>query len=206
MSKGRLHIADAVGQIEAGSDEAGRGCLAGPVFAAAVILPNQPSVSLTKMLDDSKRLSSKTRNALRIIIEQEAVAFGVAWVDVADIDSVNILNASFIAMHKAIDKLSLMPECLIIDGNRFKLYREIPHKCIVKADAKFMHVAAASVLAKTWRDEYMLQLHEQYPNYGWDTNMGYPTAKHLRALQSFGITPHHRKTFGPVAQLRLPFP
>jgi ribonuclease HII len=177
---------------EAGCDEAGRGCLAGPVFAAAVILPHNFTNAI---LNDSKQLSEKKRQALRGIIEKEALAFAVATCSPEEIDQINILNASILAMHKAIDKLSLVPEHIIIDGNRFKKYRDIPHQCIVKGDAKYLSIAAASILAKTYRDEYMENLHNDFPHYDWDSNKGYPTKAHRRGIEKNGITIHHRKSF-----------
>ena len=178
--------------IEAGCDEAGRGCLAGAVFAAAVILPATFSCP---GLNDSKQLSEKQRYALREIIEKEALAYGVGIVSPAKIDEINILNASFLAMHRAIDQLSITPEQLLIDGNRFKSYKKIPHTCIVKGDGKFLSIAAASVLAKTYRDDYMLKLHEEFGEYDWKNNKGYPTKKHREGIKKFGITPYHRQSF-----------
>ncbi len=180
-------------KTEAGCDEAGRGCLAGPVVAAAVILP--PKFKNT-ILDDSKKLTEKKRYALREIIEKEALAWAVGIVSPEEIDKINILNASFLAMHRAIDQLKVKPEQLLIDGNRFNPYNNIPHHCIIKGDGKYLAIAAASVLAKTYRDDLMLELHEKYPNYDWNSNKGYPTKKHRLAIREFGITPHHRKTFG----------
>lgn len=180
------------GIIEAGCDEAGRGCIAGPVFAAAVVLPPQFS---NPLLDDSKKLSPKTRKILRSVIETEAIAYGVGIVHEKEIDQINILNASFLAMHRALDQMSTIPEALIIDGNRFRAYKEIPFTCIIKGDAKYAAIAAASILAKTNRDEYMNGLHEQYPEYGWKTNMGYPTRSHRKALLDLGPTPYHRRSF-----------
>ncbi len=180
------------GIIEAGCDEAGRGCLAGPVFAAAVILPSDFYCSI---LNDSKKLPEKIRYLLRDTIKKEAVAYAVAMVDNNEIDDLNILNASFLAMHLAINQLRIKPGLLIIDGNRFKAYPSIPHRCIVGGDGKYLSIAAASVLAKTYRDDYMIKLHRQYKNYGWDRNKGYPTSKHREAITKFGITPCHRKSF-----------
>lgn len=180
------------GIIEAGCDEAGRGCLAGPVFAAAVILPSDFYCSI---LNDSKKLPEKIRYLLRDTIKKEAVAYAVAMVDNNEIDDLNILNASFLAMHLAINQLRIKPGFLIIDGNRFKAYPSIPHRCIVGGDGKYLSIAAASVLAKTYRDDYMIKLHRQYKNYGWDKNKGYPTWKHREAIAKFGITPFHRKSF-----------
>lgn len=178
--------------IEAGCDEAGRGCLAGPVVAAAVILPKNFSA---EGLNDSKQLSHKQRNELRPIIEANALAWAVAMVDHEEIDEINILNASLLAMHRALDLLQLRPEHLAIDGNRFKNYRDIQHTCVVKGDGKYLNIAAASVLAKTHRDEYMTGLDLSYPQYEWKTNKGYPTIAHRNAVISFGFSPFHRKTF-----------
>lgn len=180
------------GRIEAGCDEAGRGCLAGAVFAAAVILPESWENSL---LNDSKQLTEKERNELRIIIEREALAWAVASVSETEIDTINILNASFLAMHRAIDKLSVRPNHLLIDGNRFKPYPNIPYSCIIKGDTLYASIAAASILAKTYRDEYMLDLHQKYPVYAWDTNKGYPTPKHREAIAKHGVSPFHRQSF-----------
>jgi ribonuclease HII len=178
--------------IEVGCDEAGRGCLAGPVFAAAVILPKDFKHD---RLNDSKQLKEKDRFALRQVIEQEALAFGVAMVDHHEIDKINILNASIKAMHLAINKLSVRPAFIIIDGNRFKPYQDIPHQCVVKGDGKYFSIAAASILAKTYRDDFMLHIASQYPKYEWETNKGYPTIKHRNAIIEFGMTPYHRKSF-----------
>lgn len=190
---------------EAGCDEAGRGCLAGPVFAAAVILP---SGFILPELNDSKQLSEKLRYELRPIIEERAVAWAVGIVSNEEIDQINILNASYLAMHRAIDQLKITPEYLIIDGNRFKPYKNIPHSCIVKGDAKFLAIAAASVLAKTYRDDFMIQLDQEYPVYNWRQNKGYPTTDHRTAIELYGDTPYHRKSFrllpGPK-QLELGF-
>ena len=189
--------------VEAGCDEAGRGCIAGPVFAAAVILP--PDFH-DPILNDSKKLSAKTRKIMRGIVETEAIAFGVGMVDEKEIDQINILNASFKAMHKALEKLHHVPEHLIIDGNRFKPFREIPYTCIVKGDAKYASIAAASILAKTYRDEYMEGLHNLYPEYGWNSNKGYPTANHREAVLKLGPTPYHRRSFRLLNdQMRLDF-
>lgn len=190
------------GLVEAGLDEAGRGCLAGPVFAAAVILPPKYKNSL---LNDSKKLTEAQRNALRPQIEADALAYAVARVEAEEIDRINILKASFLAMHKAIGQLPLVPELLLIDGNRFTPYPTIPHHCIIKGDGKYMAIAAASILAKTYRDEYMLAQHALYPHYGWATNKGYPTKAHRLAIAQQGICPLHRKTFTLLpAQLSLP--
>lgn len=178
--------------IEAGCDEAGRGCLAGPVFAAAVILPDGFDHPL---LNDSKQLSESVRYELRIEIEQKALAFAVASVDNVEIDAINILNASFLAMHRAIEKLSHDPQFLIIDGNRFNKYRNLPHQCIVEGDAKYLSIAAASVLAKTYRDDFMKQIAKEHPGYDWHSNKGYPTIKHREAILKMGFTPYHRRTF-----------
>lgn len=178
--------------LEAGCDEAGRGCLAGPVFAAAVILPKDYK---NKILNDSKQVSETKRKILRIEIEKEAISFAVGVVDNIEIDKINILNASFLAMHRAIEKLPNNPEMLLIDGNRFKSYKKIPHECIIKGDGKFLSIAAASILAKTYRDEFMEEADIQFPDYDWKTNKGYPTRAHREAIRKVGITPLHRKTF-----------
>lgn len=185
---------------EAGCDEAGRGCLAGPVFAAAVILPEHFE---NELLNDSKQLNEKTRDHLRPIIEKEALAWAVASVSPQEIDKINILNASFLAMHRAIEQLKKSPQLLLIDGNRFKPYQNIPHQCIVKGDATYLSIAAASVLAKTHRDEYMNQIHNNFPRYGWNSNKGYPTLKHKQAIAKYGSCIHHRKTFKAVIQTKL---
>ncbi|MDR0873520.1 MAG: ribonuclease HII [Prevotellaceae bacterium] len=178
--------------IEAGCDEAGRGCLAGSVFAAAVVLPADFEC---EMLNDSKQLTEKQRYDLRPLIEKESLAWAVGIVAAEEIDEINILNASFLAMHRAIDGLKICPEHLIIDGNRFKKYGDIPHQCVVKGDGKYLSIAAASVLAKTYRDDYMQTLHKEFPHYDWAQNKGYPTKKHRIAIKEFGISPYHRKTF-----------
>lgn len=180
------------GMIECGTDEAGRGCLAGPVTAAAVILPDGFK---HPWLNDSKQLSARQRDKLRPLIEQEAVCFSVVHIDVGEIDRINILNASILGMHRAIMGLSTNPQFIAVDGNRFKPYRDLPHACVVKGDARYLHIAAASVLAKTYRDELMKTLHSVYPLYGWDANKGYPTAQHRAALAQMGPTPHHRRSF-----------
>jgi ribonuclease HII len=180
------------GLMEAGVDEAGRGCLAGPVFAAAVILPESYA---DERLNDSKKLTEKQRDVLRIIIENEAVSWAVAIADHQEIDQINILNASHLAMHRAIDALTIKPQFLLIDGNRFKPYPEIDHICIIKGDATYMSVAAASVLAKTHRDDFMKSVSKKYPEYGWEQNKGYPTEAHRLAIMKFGMTPYHRKSF-----------
>jgi ribonuclease HII len=180
------------GIIEAGCDEAGRGCLAGPVFAAAVILPNNFS---SDILNDSKQLTEKQRYTLRELILQEATSWAIGICDQYEIDKINILNASILAMHKALSQLSVQPQHILVDGNRFKSYRDIPHTCFIKGDGRFMSIAAASVLAKTFRDDYMMKIHDSFPQYGWDRNKGYPTEKHREAIVHHGITDHHRKTF-----------
>ncbi|MBQ4917245.1 MAG: ribonuclease HII [Muribaculaceae bacterium] len=180
------------GRIEAGCDEAGRGCLAGPVTAAAVILPEDFH---NELLNDSKQLTERQRELLRPIIEREAIAWAVAFVSPQEIDEINILRASFTAMHRAIDQLTTRPEALLIDGNRFIKYQDIPHTCIVKGDGKMMSIAAASVLAKTHRDEYMQRIAQDFPQYAWDKNKGYPTPAHRAAIELHGATPHHRMSF-----------
>lgn len=187
-----LKLSFSQGLIEAGCDEAGRGCLAGPVFAAAVILPADFSNDL---LNDSKQLTEAQRNELRIIIEQESIAWSVSMCTHDEVDEINILKASFKAMHKAIDGLKVRPELLLIDGNRFAAYFGIPHQCVIQGDGIYMSIAAASILAKTYRDDFMMKLHEEYPHYGWDNNKGYGTIHHRRQLQQFGLSPYHRKTF-----------
>ena len=177
---------------EAGCDEAGRGCLAGPVAAAAVILRKD---FRHELLNDSKQLSKKQRNELRTVIESEAIAYGVTLVDNEEIDQINILNASFLAMHRSIEKLDQKPELLLIDGNRFQIFQDIPFECIVKGDGKFLSIAAASILAKTYRDEFMEKLHDRFPDYDWINNKGYPTKKHRQAIVDVGITPYHRRSF-----------
>ena len=191
-------------QIEAGCDEAGRGCLAGAVYAAAVILPKD---FRNEQLNDSKQLTEHQRYALREIIEREALAWAIGIVSPEEIDRINILNASFLAMHRAIDALSLRPQHLLIDGNRFKKYRDLPHTTVVKGDGKYLSIAAASILAKTYRDDYMNRLHEEYPVYGWDKNKGYPTRQHRAAIAAYGTTPYHRMTFNLLGdgQLALNF-
>ena len=211
------------GLIEAGCDEAGRGCLAGAVFAAAVVFPADYE---NKLLNDSKQLSAKKREELRMIIERDALAWCVAQVDPEEIDRINILNAAILAMHRALDGLTICPEHIIVDGNRFKPYVKkrkqqtvkkpantekatiIPHTTIVKGDAKYLSIAAASILAKTYRDDYMTKLHQQHPHYGWDRNAGYPTRQHRAGIAVHGTTPYHRMTFnllGDQAQLELDF-
>ena len=189
--------------IEAGCDEAGRGCLAGPVFAAAVILPDNFS---DELLNDSKQLSEKQRAGLRPVIEREALAWAVASVDNHEIDKINILNASILAMHRALDQLKVRPGHIIVDGNRFKKYRDIPHLCIVKGDGKYMSIAAASVLAKTHRDEYMENLHALFPVYNWKKNKGYPTQEHRKGIEQAGVTEFHRTSFTLLdSQLKIQF-
>lgn len=180
------------GRIEAGCDEAGRGCLAGPVFAAAVILPED---YCNELLNDSKKLTEHRRDELRAIIERDALAWAVGVVTAEEIDHINILNASFLAMHRAVDALTVRPEHLLIDGNRFKPYHDTPHTCIVKGDGKMMSIAAASILAKTHRDEFMARIHEEFPQYAWNINKGYPTKAHRAAISQYGPSPYHRKSF-----------
>ena len=180
------------GKIEAGCDEAGRGCLAGSVYAAAVILPEGYQ---NELLNDSKQLTEKRRYQLREIIEKNAVAWAVGIVTPEEIDKINILNASILAMHRALDQLKVRPEAIIVDGNRFKPYQKLPHTTIVKGDGKYLSIAAASILAKTYRDDYMNQLAEEYPQYDWLSNKGYPTKKHREAIRQYGITPYHRKSY-----------
>ena len=191
-------------KIEAGCDEAGRGCLAGSVYAAAVILPEGYQ---NELLNDSKQLSEKKRYQLREIIERDAVAWAVGIVTPDEIDKINILNASILAMHRALDQLKVRPEAIIVDGNRFKPYQKLPHTTIVKGDGKYLAIAAASILAKTYRDDYMNQLAEEYPQYDWLSNKGYPTKKHREAIKQFGITPYHRKSYNLLGdgQLSLEF-
>lgn len=190
-------------KIEAGCDEVGRGCLAGPVVAAAVILPKKYK---HKLLTDSKQLTKYERDSLEVDIKRDALAWAIAEVSNEEIDVINILNASFKAMHRAIDQLTTQPEFLLIDGNRFNPYENLPFQCIVKGDSKYLSIAAASVLAKTYRDELMSALHKQYPVYGWNTNVGYPTMEHRNGIRAFGITPYHRKSFQLLpAQLELDF-
>ncbi|MFC6269406.1 ribonuclease HII [Frigoriflavimonas asaccharolytica] len=178
--------------VEAGCDEAGRGCLCGPVVAAAVIINEK---FMHELIDDSKKLTKKTRLELEIFIKENAIEYAIAEVSPKLIDEHNILNASIHAMHLAVDQLKIRPEFILVDGNRFHPYPEIPHQCIVKGDEKFLSIAAASILAKNHRDRLMLKLHEEFPNYGWNTNMGYATKTHRLALKNFGITKHHRKSF-----------
>lgn len=196
------------GVIEAGCDEAGRGCLAGPVFAAAVILPAdicERNGALAQALNDSKQLTERRRSVLRGIIEEEALAWAVVAVDNKEIDRLNILRSSITAMHRALDKLDIRPQYIIVDGNRFYPYGDIPYSTIVKGDGKYMSIAAASILAKTHRDEYMLKLHEEYPQYAWDHNKGYPSAAHRNAIRRYGTTIYHRMTFNLLGSSQLEF-
>jgi ribonuclease HII len=189
--------------LEAGCDEAGRGCYAGPVFAAAVVLPKR---FYHPLLNDSKQVKEADRNELRLFIEKKALHYAVAMIDNDEIDSINILKASFKAMHLALDQLSIVPELLLIDGNRFIPYKSIQHHCIIEGDGKFASIAAASILAKTYRDEYMQQLHLEFPMYGWNTNKGYGTAVHRKGIEEFGICRYHRKSFNILpSQLELSF-
>lgn len=190
--------------IEAGCDEAGRGCLAGAVYAAAVVLPKD---FRNELLNDSKQLPERQRYALREVIEREALAWAVGVVAPQEIDEINILNASFLAMHRAIDQLKVRPQHLLIDGNRFKKYPDIPHTTVVKGDGKYLSIAAASILAKTYRDDYMKRLHEEFPCYGWKRNKGYPTKEHREAIARYGTTPYHRLSFNLLGdgQLELDF-
>ena len=190
------------GKIEAGCDEAGRGCLAGSVYAAAVILPEDYQ---NELLNDSKQLTEKKRYQLREIIQRDAVAWAVGIVTPEEIDKINILNASILAMHRALDQLKVRPEAIIVDGNRFKKYQNIPHTTIVKGDGKYLAIAAASILAKTYRDDYMNHLAEEYPQYDWFSNKGYPTKKHREAIKQFGITPYHRKSYNLLGDGQLSF-
>jgi len=178
--------------LECGTDEAGRGCLAGPVTAAAVILP---TTFKNKLLNDSKQLSEKNRNILKPIIEQQSISFGVQHIFETEIDTINILNASIKAMHGAISILNPVPEYIIVDGNRFKPYHKIPHETIIKGDSKYLSIAAASILAKTYRDKFMETIHEEFPMYNWKQNKGYPTKQHREAIKEFGVTKYHRKSF-----------
>ncbi len=176
----------------AGTDEAGRGCLAGPVTAAAIILPKSFD---NKLINDSKILNLATRNSLKACLEEEAVCYGVAHVFMEEIDKINILNASILAMHRALEKLNRTPNHIIVDGNRFKPFKDIPHECIIKGDGKYMSIAAASILAKTYRDAYMEKIHEEFPMYNWKQNKGYPTREHRAAIEKYGATAYHRKSF-----------
>ena len=193
-----------INKVEAGCDEAGRGCLAGSVFAAAVILP--PDYE-NELLNDSKQLSEKKRYLLRSMIEKDALAWAVGVVTAAEIDKINILNASILAMHRALDALSVRPEAIIVDGNRFKPYHDVPHTTIVKGDGKYLSIAAASILAKTYRDDYMKAIAEEFPQYDWRSNKGYPTKKHRVAIKEYGISPYHRKSFTllPPEELSIDF-
>ena len=194
--------------LEAGCDEAGRGCLAGPVYAAAVILPPdlcQRNSALAQALNDSKQLTERRREVLRGIIEEEALAWAVVAVDNREIDQLNILRSSITAMHRALDRLSVRPEHIIVDGNRFYPYGDTPHTTIVKGDAKYMSIAAASILAKTHRDEYMLAIHKEFPQYKWDSNKGYPSKSHRAAIKEHGATPYHRMTFNLLGSTQLEF-
>lgn len=193
-----------INKVEAGCDEAGRGCLAGNVFAAAVILPPDYENGL---LNDSKQLSEKKRYLLRSMIEKDALAWAVGVVTAAEIDKINILNASILAMHRALDALSVRPEAIIVDGNRFKPYHDVPHTTIVKGDGKYLSIAAASILAKTYRDDYMKAIAEEFPQYDWQSNKGYPTKKHRAAIKEYGISPYHRKSFTllPPEELSIDF-
>ena len=188
------------GLTEAGCDEAGRGCLAGSVYAAAVILP--PDYQ-NELLNDSKQLTERRRYQLREQIERDAVSWAVGIVTPEEIDKINILNASILAMHRALNQLTVRPEAVIVDGNRFKPYRNLPHTTIVKGDGKYLSIAAASVLAKTYRDDYMNALAEQYPQYDWRSNKGYPTKKHREAIKAFGVTPYHRKSYNLLGDGQL---
>ncbi len=190
-----LHTDFGSGLLEAGCDEAGRGCLAGPVVAAAVILPNVLTGNLSHRLNDSKKLRADMRNSLKEDIIQQAIAYGIAMVDHHEIDRINILQASIRAMHLALEQLDPQPELILVDGNRFIPYQFIPYQCIIGGDGRYMSIAAASILAKTWRDEYMISLHDQYPQYHWDRNKGYPTLMHRQALQDYGPSPLHRSSF-----------
>lgn len=192
------------GRIEAGCDEAGRGCLAGPVFAAAVILP--PDFQ-NELLNDSKQLTERQRYQLRPIIEEQAVAWAVGTVDNVGIDRINILKASILAMHRALDGLKTCPQHILVDGNRFRPYRDVPYTTVVKGDGKYMSIAAASVLAKTYRDDFMNRIAQEYPQYGWTGNKGYPTSEHREAIRRFGTTPYHRMTFNLLGdgQMSLDF-
>ena len=190
------------GKIEAGCDEAGRGCLAGSVYAAAVILPDDYQNDL---LNDSKQLTEKRRYQLREIIQRDAIAWAVGIATPEEIDKINILNASILAMHRALDQLKIRPEAIIVDGNRFKPYQQIPHTTIVKGDGKYLSIAAASILAKTYRDDYMNHLAEEYPQYDWLSNKGYPTKKHREAIKQYGISPYHRKSYNLLGDGQLSF-
>ncbi len=194
----KSHYMDNV--VEAGCDEAGRGCLAGSVYAAAVVFPENYA---NDAINDSKQLSDHRRKELRRIIERDALAWAVGIVTPEEIDHINILNASILAMHRALDALSLRPQHIIVDGNRFRRYHDIPHQTVVKGDGKFLSIAAASILAKTYRDDYMDKLHEEYPVYDWLSNKGYPTRRHRDALRQYGITPYHRRSFNLIPPIQL---
>ena len=194
----KSHYMDNV--VEAGCDEAGRGCLAGSVYAAAVVFPENYE---NAAINDSKQLSDHRRKELRRIIERDALAWAVGIVTPEEIDHINILNASILAMHRALDALSLRPQHIIVDGNRFRRYHDIPHQTVVKGDGKFLSIAAASILAKTYRDDYMDKLHEEYPVYDWLSNKGYPTRRHREALRQYGITPYHRRSFSLIPPIQL---
>lgn len=191
------------GMIEAGCDEAGRGCLAGSVYAAAVILP--PDYH-NELLNDSKQLTEKRRYALREVIQRDAVAWAVGIVTPEEIDKINILNASILAMHRALDQLQVRPEAIIVDGNKFKPYGNLPHTTIVKGDGKYLSIAAASILAKTYRDDYMAKIAKEYPQYDWSGNKGYPTKKHRQAIKLYGATPYHRRSFNLLGDSQLELP
>lgn len=184
------------GRVEAGCDEAGRGCLAGPVFAAAVILPED---FFHPELNDSKQIKESVRNELRKYIEENALYYAVASADNTEIDKINILNASILSMHRALDKLAVKPDFILVDGNKFKKYNDIGHECVIKGDSIYANIAAASILAKTYRDEYMAKIAEEYPDYLWNINKGYPTKAHKEAIEKYGITPYHRKTFNKLS-------
>lgn len=189
--------------LECGTDEAGRGCLAGPVTAAAVILPKN---FRNKLINDSKKINSVSRASLRKVIEEKAVCYSVQHIYMEEIDEINILNASILAMHKCIDKLDPIPEFIIVDGNRFKNFKGVPHECIIKGDGKYLTIAAASILAKTYRDEFMMKIHEEYPMYNWKQNKGYPTVEHREAIKKYGVTKYHRRSFKLLPeQLELSF-
>lgn len=183
--------------VECGTDEAGRGCLAGPVTAAAVILPKRFK---NRILNDSKKVNLTNRNILRKIIEKRAVCFSVVHLSNYKIDEINILNASILAMHHCIDRMKILPQHILVDGNRFKSYKDIPHLCVIKGDGKYLNIAAASILAKTYRDEYMMKIHEEFPMYNWKQNKGYPTAEHRAAIEKYGITKYHRMSFKLLPQ------
>ena len=191
--------------IWAGVDEAGRGCLAGPVCAAAIILPEILPDNLSKALNDSKKLSHSQRSHLRPLIEQNAVSWAVGWASPEEIDQINILQASWLAMHRALEQLIQQPQQIAVDGNRFKAFADVPHHCFIKGDGRFLEIAAASILAKTHRDEYMERIHEEYPMYNWQRNKGYPTIDHKKAVMDSGRSPYHRKTFNYSLQMKFSF-